>query len=171
MDSRKRSASDEDLEQRKKSRSEETDLLSAPKSSTIVSYLLEEGKIGPDGNVQPTTLQMTLKHRNDPNITQLIRLEVGQDVTLFQDEDVDDGTKWPPARIQQFRENEGSVLFTCQWFLSKDDITALPRGIPWRGPIGREELLDQMGENEILLSNQTDENEIGAILGLARKSC
>jgi len=141
--------------------------------------------MGADGKVIPTTLSMTLttttttnnNNENNNNATtttteeEMIRLRAGDDVVLFQDEtetdDNDNDETWPPARIQGFVEKEECVFFTAQWFLSKKDIQSLPR-IPWTGVLTRSELLRQMEDNEIVLSNSTDENEIGAICGLAR---
>ncbi|KAL7556984.1 hypothetical protein ACA910_018268 [Epithemia clementina (nom. ined.)] len=160
-------------------------------SSTIVSYMLEEGKVGPSGKIQPTTLRMTLIHRDHPedenNNNNMIRLQPGDDVMVFQDDDdqEDDADnddkpknndnnqkkKWPPARIHSFSERQGKVFFNAQWFLSKQDIAQFPQSIRWSGSLTRSQLLDEMYENEIVLSNQMDENEIGAILGAARVRC
>lgn len=156
-------------------------------SPTVVSYLLEEGKVGNDGKIQPTTLRLTLcipgsQETSGQQLQQEIRLQAGDDVMLFQDDDDEEDEeqetnsavsrealkKWPPARVQSFQEREDGVFFTAQWFLCKQDIEQLPRTVPWRGVITRSELLERMGENDIVLSNSVDENEIGAIIGLAR---
>ena len=121
----------------------------------------------------------------DDQHTTTIRLQPGDDVLLFQaneeEEDEDDentaketlGTTLktlPPARIQSFYARDGAVYFNAQWFLSKQDISQLPQSVPWSGPLTREELLDSMknDDRDLVLSNQMDENEIGAILGLAQ---
>ena len=151
--------------------------------SSSVSYMLESGRVGPGGKVHPTQLRMTMSYHRpgEATVERMIRLQPGDDVMVFQDDDKPDDEeeaneadpmenqrKWPPARIQSFLEKNGGVYFNAQWYLSKEDIAQLPTSVPWKGPLTRLELLDSMHDNDIVLSNQTDENEIGAIFGLAR---
>lgn len=150
--------------------------------SSSVSYMLESGRVSPGGKVHPTQLRMTMSYHRpgEATVERMIRLQPGDDVMVFQDDDNSDEEgadeadrmenqgKWPPARIQNFLEKDGGVYFNAQWYLSKEDISQLPTSVRWKGPLTRLELLDSMHENDIVLSNQTDENEIGAIFGLAR---
>jgi hypothetical protein len=56
-----------------------------------------------------------------------------------------------------------SVLFTARWFWHKGDLEQLP--YQWEGGLTREELVQRMAVDEVVLSNHLDENEIATIEG------
>jgi hypothetical protein len=138
-------------------------LVDSPIDNNAVSYRwLDEGVTKDDGRVYHEAVQLTTQGRT-------FQVRKGDAVLLFSDAS-DWGAQWP-CRVERMWEpvqnsidpDPRSVLFTARWFWHKGDLEQLP--YQWEGGLTREELVQRMAVDEVVLSNHLDENEIATIEG------
>jgi hypothetical protein len=146
-------------ETEKENRNEDDSLM----DNNAVSYRwLDEGVNHHDGRVYHEAVQLTTQGRT-------FQVRKGDAVLLFSDES-DWGAQWP-CRVERMWEpaqnladpDPRPVLFTARWFWHRGDLEQLP--YQWEGGLTREELVQRMAVDEVVLSNHLDENEIATIEG------
>ena len=158
--SRKRKAGDEEmLDQEEKGRKiPKTAATNQDKGKQEVSYTLKDGKLRSDGKIQGAKLHVQGKKS--------FTVESGEAILLLKLANAESTEPTPhPALVVGFYSKDGGNMFTIRvrWLITAEELGALPTDFPWTG-LNRSKVLQEMGENEVVLSPQMDDLPVQSIV-------
>ena len=151
---------DDDAESSQKKRSRHDDAATNVSSGevTVNYHWLDRGVVDPEtGRNYHEAIRLTVEDQS---------FDVRRgDVVRLNSEDADPGDDWI-CKVDSLWDDGDAVTFRGLWFFSRDEINQY-NGL-WDGVMTKAGLIKKMRAKERVLSDRTDDNDIGSILSVVR---